>query len=193
MPVSQIYNERELLQLVANGDMPAFRQLFDAYKNRLYAAALKITRSEYAAEELVQEIFMALWEGRASLHAVDNPPAYIFTVAYNKTFRYLKKKSADSNFLRSLVQITTEEHSATEEWLDVRESAELIRQAVDQLPPQRQLIYRLSREKGLSHEEIARQLNISPLTVKKQISLALQGIRSQLGKSVPLLALFFLQ
>lgn len=181
-----------LLRQVADGDVSAFRVLFDTYRKRLYGAALKITKSDYAAEEIVQEIFAALWESRANLRDIENPPAYIFTVAYNKTFRYLKKVAADAQLLRFLTGRAKEGHQETEEWLDAKESAELIDQAVLELPSQRQLIYKLSREKGLSHEEIARELGISALTVKKQISLALGNLRDNLAKTAPLLALFFL-
>jgi RNA polymerase sigma-70 factor (family 1) len=185
------YNERDLFLQVAGGDVTAFRTIFDAYRLRLYGAAFKLTKSDYAAEEIVQEIFTALWESRANLANVENPPAYIFTIAYNKTFRYLKKASNDQAFLQSLTR-KGEGHSETEEYLDVRESEALINDAVKDLPPQRKLIYKMSREKGMSHAEIAEELNISPLTVKRQIQLALHSIRETLAKTAPLLALFFL-
>jgi RNA polymerase sigma-70 factor (family 1) len=187
-----IHEEKALLIKVSQGEVGAFRTLFDAYRVGLYAAALKITKSDYAAEEIVQETFASLWESRSSLLDVENPPAYIFTIAYNKTFRHLKKVSTDSELLRSLMARMREGHEETREWLDARESGELINQAVAELPAQRKLIYQLSREQGLSHEAIAGQLNISPFTVKKQISLALRNIRDNLAKTAPLLALFFL-
>lgn len=176
---------------MAGGDTAAFRTIFDAYRLRLYGAAFKLTKSDYAAEEIVQEIFTALWESRANLADVENPPAYIFTIAYNKTFRYLKKASNDQAFLATLAR-KGEGHSETEEYLDVRESEAMINDAVKILPPQRKLIYKMSREQGMSHAEIAEELNISPLTVKKQVQLALQSIRETLAKTAPLLALFFL-
>jgi len=185
------YNERDLFRQVAGGDTAAFRTIFDAYRLRLYGAAFKLTKSDYAAEEIVQEIFTALWESRANLADVENPPAYIFTIAYNKTFRYLKKASNDQAFLATLAR-KGEGHSETEEYLDVRESEAMINDAVKILPPQRKLIYKMSREQGMSHAEIAEELNISPLTVKKQVQLALQSIRETLAKTAPLLALFFL-
>ncbi len=185
------YNEKDLFLQVSEGDVTAFRTVFDAYRLRLYGAAFKLTKSEYASEEIVQEIFTALWESRANLANVENPPAYIFTIAYNKTFRYLKKVSNDQAFLQSLAR-KGEGHSDTEEYLDVKESEGLINDAVKDLPPQRKLIYKMSREQGLSHQQIAEELHISPLTVKKQVSLALQAIRENLAKTAPLLALFFL-
>lgn len=183
-------DQRSLLRRIAEGDIAAFRMLFDAYNARLYGSALKITKSPYAAEEIVQEIFACIWEHRSHLGEVDNPPAYIFTVAYNQSFRHLKKVAADSKLYQSLLSRAMPGHNETEEWLDLKETEKLINHAVEELPRQRKLIYKLSREKGLTHQQIAQRLNISPLTVKKQIVLALRNIRNGLADVAPMLAFF---
>ncbi|GAA4305233.1 RNA polymerase sigma-70 factor [Compostibacter hankyongensis] len=183
------YNPKALLRDVAAGNVSAFRTLFDMYRARLYAAALKITKSPYAAEEIVQEIFASLWERRACLADVDDASAYIFTVAYHQSFRYLKKVAADARLFQSLMIRLQEARNETEEQVEVNETRQLIDHAVRELPPQRQRIYKLSRENGLTHQQIASELRISPLTVKKQLVLALRNIRAVLLKVTPLLAL----
>jgi len=185
-----IQEQKILLVRVSDGDVIAFRALFDAYNKRLYAAALKITKSSYGAEEIVQEVFAGLWEHRTRLQEVENPSAYIFTVAYNRTFRYLKKVSKSKDLKEALRHRLKEARNDTEESMDMKETNRLINETIGQLPPRRQLIFKLSREEGLSHKEIAEQLNISPLTVKKQVVIALRNIRSSLGTVAPLLALF---
>ncbi|NML21344.1 RNA polymerase sigma-70 factor [Pseudoflavitalea sp. G-6-1-2] len=190
MSTLSIYEQQELFKKIAAGDIAAFRQLFDLYRLRLFAAALKITKSGYAAEEIVQEIFTALWESRSNLENVENPPAYIFTVAYNKTFRFLKKTAGDNARLQALMKRAEDRDNHTEEWIDVRESQQILEFAIRQLPTKRQLIYRLSREEGLSYEQIAERLHLSKLTVKKQMALALQNLRSIVSKHSPLIALF---
>ncbi len=172
--------QKILLERVSHGDVKSFRLIFDAYNKRLYAAALKITKSAYAAEEIVQEVFAGLWKGRSKLTDVRNPQAYILTIAYNRTFRYLKKTAANKSMLQSLRHRICEARNPTEEWMDLKETGELLDKAVEELPPRRQLIFKLSRENGLSHKEIAVQLKISPLTVKKQIVMALKSIRASL-------------
>jgi len=191
MQNGSLYDQKSWLRLVSEGNVAAFRRLFDAYNKRLYAVALKMTKSAYAAEEITQEIFTSLWENRANLASVDNPTAYIFTVAYNKTFRYLKAIAADTRLLTSLESRLSNAHNDTQEWLDVNETRSLIDAVVKTLSPQRQQIFKLSREEGLSHKEIADQLHISPLTVKKQMVIALRNIRSGLARIAPLLAIFF--
>ncbi len=185
-----IGEQKILLKQMADGDIAAFRQIFNAYKNRLYAAAFKLTKSTYAAEEIVQEIFLTLWEKRSNLATVENPPAYIFTTAYNKTYRYLKKVAADGRLYQSLQRRIKKRNCNTQEELDVKETQRLIDRLIDELPSQRRLIFRLSREDGLTHQQIAEQLAISPLTVKKQIVLALRHIRSSLAYLSPVLASF---
>lgn len=186
-----LYDQKRLFQDISKGDTAAFRVVFDAYRVRLYAAILKITKSVYAAEEIVQEIFTSLWEGRSNLANVDNPPAYIFTVAYNRSFRYLKKVAADAQLHKTFISHVKTTQNDTEEQLGVKETRELIDHIINELPPQRKLIYKLSRESGLTHQQIASQLHISPLTVKKHIVLALRTIRDNLAKVAPVLALLF--
>ena len=190
MSTLSTYEQQQLFNAIAAGDITAFRQVFDLYRQRLFAAALKITKSGYAAEEIVQEIFASLWESRSQLEKVENPPAYIFTIAYNKTWRYLKKTSGDNARLQALLKRADDRDNHTEEWIDVRESHQILETAIRQLPKQRQLIYRMSREEGLSYEQIAERLKISKLTVKKQMALALQNLRNIVSKRSPLIALF---
>jgi len=180
-----------LFELVSRGDTVAFKKLFETYRGRLHAAAYKVAKSADAAEDIVQEIFTRIWENHLHLAAIDNPSAYIFTIAYHESFRYLKKVSADQKLYESLKSRIKIMDNKTEEWMEIKETQQAIDQAVEALPPQRQLIYRLSRENGLSYKEIAVRLHISSLTVKKQLQLALRNIRTGLAKSRPLLVLLF--
>ncbi|MGH2644864.1 MAG: RNA polymerase sigma-70 factor [Chitinophagaceae bacterium] len=185
-----LYELQELFRKIAGGDTTAFKELFDAYKQKLYAAACKVAKSTDAAEDIVQEIFARIWENRSILKEVENPSAYIFTVAYHESFRYLKKVSSDQKLyeaLRKRIKILEE---GPEKKLELKETQQQIAHAIDELPPQRQLIYKLSREEGLSYKEIADKLHISPLTVKKQLQLALRNIRTVLSKMTFLLLLF---
>ena len=187
-----IPEQKSLLDRMSDGDIKAFRAIFDAYNTPLYTITLKITKSSYSAEEIVQETFAILWESRLKLKDIENPRAYLFTVAYNKAFSYLKKIAKNQDLKEMLRNQIHEARNDIEEWMDIKETRELIDQAVEKMPPRRQLIFKLSREESLSHKEIAEKLHISPLTVKKQMVIALKNIRSMLHSLTPLLALAIL-
>jgi len=175
----------------------SFKRLFDSYKNRLYGYVLSITHSPYTAEEITQEIFIKLWLCRDILHQVDNLDGYIFTIARNKTLNYLRKAAYDERLLRELQSFALPENNNVEERALASEYDRLISDALTLLSPQRRLVYQLSRDKGLNHEEIAHHLHLSRNTVKNHMVEALRFIRHYLGQhgsSLVLIALlkFFL-
>jgi RNA polymerase sigma-70 factor (family 1) len=182
------YTDRELLQLVANGDKLAFKQLFDQYKLKLFSFALQMTHSRVDTEEIVQDVFAKLWECRANLASVDYPAKYIYTIARNKTLNHLTRLARDRRLLHQLWVNVSQHESATEELLQAQECRQLINKAVSQLSPQRQTIFELSREQGLSHEEIASRLGLSKSRVKNIIVEILKHLRDYLAHYSPLIS-----
>jgi RNA polymerase sigma-70 factor (ECF subfamily) len=181
-PDDPLYNGVSLFREMAAGGEEAFRLLFDRYKTRLLYLAVKMLKTPAVAEEAVQDVFMRVWINREKFHTIDDPEAYLFTMAYNSIYSQLKKIARESRLRSELVQLVQDIQYTTDEQVLAHESETLINQAVAELPPQRQAIFKLSRQQGLSHEEIARQLNISRHTVKNQLVEALRFIRRQLGK-----------
>lgn len=174
-------------------DDDSFKRLFDGYKNRLYGYVLAVAHSPYIAEEITQEIFIKLWLCRDILHQVDNLDGYIFTIARNKTLNHLRKAAYDEKLLRELQQLAMPENNNVEERALVNEYDQLLRDALTLLSPQRRLVYQLSRDKGLNHEEIADHLHLSRHTVKNHMVEALRHIRHYLGQhgSILVLVVFF--
>ena len=157
----------------------SFKCLFDNYKNRLYGYVLAITRSHYTAEEITQEIFIKLWLCREMLHEVENLDGYIFTIARNKTLNHLRKAAYDVRLLKELQEraLSTEGGNNVEERTLVNEYDRLLQDALAHLSPQRRLVYVMSRQRGLNHEEIALQLQLSRHTVKNHLVEALRFLR----------------
>jgi len=173
-------NEKELFALVAGGDEAAFTAIFHHYNKRLYPFVLKITKNESAAEEIVQDVVTTLWVKKERLAEVDNYASYIFRIATNKTFNYLKKVAMEDKMLKEVLQNMEMFRNLTDEIIDSKEKEAIINSAINELPTQRKLIYKLSRQEGLSHQQIAEQLNISQNTVKNQLVKALRFIREKL-------------
>jgi RNA polymerase sigma-70 factor (family 1) len=183
------YTDHALFARIARGEEPAFRELYDRYRSRLYGLALRMTRSPQESEEILQETFLNLWAYRDKLPAVQDPPAYIFTIAYNKIYASLRHIAGDARRLSELIARVELSDNQTIEHLDFRESEGLVRQAVDQLPPQRKLVYQLSRQEGLDYDQIAARLGISRNTVRNHLVEALKDIRAWLQRSASLLLL----
>jgi RNA polymerase sigma-70 factor (family 1) len=181
--LDNLNNDRILLQHVASGDKTAFRQLFDLYKLRLFSFVLQMTHSKVDAEEIVQDVFAKLWEIRTDLVQVDHPGKYIYTIARNKTLNHLAKLARDRQLLQQVWLNVSQADNSTEAKLQAQESQRLVGEAINRLSLQRQTIFRLSREQGLTHEEIAAHLGLSKSRVKNILVEILKHIKDYLTLS----------
>jgi len=191
VPLDNTYTDRELLQQVANGDISAFRQLFDGYKLRLFAFVLHMTHSRVDAEEIVQDVFAKLWESRLQLTAVEYPGKYIYTIARNKTLNHLTRLARDRRLLQQVWANVSQSDNPTEDILQAQESQRLINEAISRLSLQQQRIFQLSRDQGLTHDEIASRLGLSKSRVKNVLVEALKQIREHLERNSALIAALF--
>ena len=183
------YNEKELLARVAEGDEHAFRMLYDMHRKKIYALGLFLTKSETSSQELVQDVFMKIWEKRDQLREIDYFNAWLRTVARNTAVNYLRARAMEKLGLARMSTLPEEDRRFTENEAADREYAQLLRAAIDRLPTQQQKVYILHRQQGLPHEKIAEQLDISVFTSKKYMKLALRSIRKFLGNSIDTLVL----
>lgn len=160
-----------------------FNQMFDTYKGRIYAYTLAISKSEYAAEEITQEIFIKLWLARETLEEIKNIDGYIFKIAKNLSLNYLRKVAYSEKMSSELIRIGAKDSNGTDTRLNLYVYNKLINEAVNSLSPQRRLVYKLSREQELSYDEIALQLNLSKNTVKNHHLTAIGIVRTFLIKN----------
>jgi RNA polymerase sigma-70 factor (ECF subfamily) len=181
MQQPETYEERQILQLLASGDELAFNRLFDHYRAKIYSVAMHFLKSPVLAEEIIQDVFLKIWLKRAELPGIQRFDAYLFITARNIIFDRLKKQAYETATLGHLtgrdMYTADTDHSIRQHQFEA-----LLDEAVSHLPPQQKHIFRLAKTEGLSHELIARRLNISRLTVKKQMSRALRYLRQYLNK-----------
>lgn len=178
-----LQEEANLFYRLSQNDREAFTAIFDHYEPRIYPFLLRITKSETAAEEIVQELFIKLWTVRAEAGKIENPRAYIFRMATNRALSYMKSVDRSNRLMQRAARNTTTALNVTEEIIDYRQTEEIINKLVDQLPAQQKKIYKLSRQQGMSNDEIAAELKISPSTVKNHLTGALRFIREKLQQS----------
>ncbi|MDP3915192.1 MAG: RNA polymerase sigma-70 factor [Bacteroidota bacterium] len=178
--MTEKHDDHTLVQLLQKGNVAAFDSLFEGYSQKLFGFALKYFKNESDAEELVQEVFVKVWENRQTLKSELSFKSYLFTIALNQIRKHFNKKATSLRYLESL-QNEPEfiDYQAVND--DNYESAlQQINLIIEQMPPRRREIFTKSKLEGKSSKEIAAELNISAGTVDNQVSEALRFIRSQL-------------
>lgn len=178
------YSDYELMKRLQKGDQIAFKQLFNRYREKLLFYTITIVKSEGAAKDIVQETFIKLWTTRHKLDPDQSLSGFLHTIARNMSLNHLKRAGYDQKLKERIWERIQEvqQRIEIEEVLFGRESSKLVQEAICQLPPRRKQIFTLSRDQGLTHLDIARQLDISPNTVKNQIVSALKEIRAYLQR-----------
>jgi RNA polymerase sigma-70 factor (family 1) len=185
------YREKILLQQIAEGNALAFKEFFELYRNRIFVFVYQLIHSRADAEEIVQDTFMKVWQTAPRLAEIDNPGQYIYTIARNKTLNYIRKIASDQRLIDQVWANQAELDNTLEEKLRSREVKEIIEKAVSQLSEQKQNIFRLSREQGLTHAEIAAMLGLSQSRVKNILVEALKQIKNNLHPYSDLIAILF--
>lgn len=168
-----------ILQLQQD-DKYAFKQLYEQYYSRVVAFIVGMIKKEDIANDLAQDVFVNLWLGRKRLDISQNLQNYIFVASRNAAINYLRKELAHVHEQIETVQEKIYAESNIEDSIFAREINLLIEMVVSEMPKQRQLIYRMSREEGLSNNEIANKLEISKRSVENQLSIALKEIRQSI-------------
>ncbi|MGB3589605.1 MAG: RNA polymerase sigma-70 factor [Tunicatimonas sp.] len=173
-------NESATVKRVSEGDHLAFKQIFDQYKDAIFGYSYKLTKSSTLAEETVQEVFLKIWQNRTKLDFTRPIKPYIYKIAQNHVYNTLRNAAYSDKLKEEIFYSHAIGHTTTEDQVVYRDLEAFQEKTIQTLPTRRQLIFRMSRTEGLSHEEIAQRLEISPNTVKDQIVKALKTIKEQL-------------
>jgi RNA polymerase sigma-70 factor (family 1) len=171
----------EIQQRIAlNEDIKAYNQLYDLLSGGLFRFSRSMVKSNEIAEEIVSDVFVKLWQIRTRLMDIENLKVYLYTIAKNFSLNYLKKKY--KGIVVNLDSIDVEAAiSGPEEMCISADLVNQIRQVIQGLPPQCKLIFQLVKEEGLKYKEVADILDISPLTVRNQLAIAIRKI----GEALP--------
>lgn len=161
-----------------------FNELFREHEHKLHAFALKVLRSDAQAKDIVQDVFLKLWTIREQLHEIENMDAFLYRLTENKVYDYLRAAATRERTRQELWLRIRQVGNNTPDLLETKEYHALIHQAIHQLPPQRKTIYLLSKQEGLKQQQIARELQISPHTVRNQLAEAFKSIRNYVRRNL---------
>lgn len=181
-----------LLIDLKNGDEKAFETLFWKYNEHVYHFIYSLLYDKSMAEDLTQNVFLKIWEKHEMIDAEQNFDAYLFTIARNLVYKETENRLLSEKLTESLQRQLSDVDSLMEEQIDAESLREYINSLIEELPPSRREIFRLSRHEHLSYKEIAERLSISEKTVDTQINRALHFLRNRLSSSDLLAILFFL-
>lgn len=180
MEVKRIYENDHLVSRLKEGDKDAFDKLFAIFGKKLYYFSLKYVNVKEEAEEIVQEVFLKIWEHRDRLDEHLSFNAYVIKIAKNLIFNKAQKKVNEHAYLEYYTAHTTNINTDTESHIIYADLEAHANQEIERLPPKRKQIFLLSRKIGLSNQEISKQLNISKSTVENQINKALKSLKEYL-------------
>jgi RNA polymerase sigma-70 factor (ECF subfamily) len=181
----------ELILLIQKDDRVAFYHIYERYSKRLFGFVLRYIKQKEDAEEIVQEVFVKIWESRNKIDAYSSFESFLFTIAYNTTISLLRKRSSEKiylEYLKSLQQCANSPDLIDE--IQYNELNNRVQTLLNELTPRQKEIFQLSREDGLSHDEIAKKLDISVNTVKKHMGNTLAFLKSQIDSSLTINLLF---
>jgi RNA polymerase sigma-70 factor (family 1) len=190
MPDYSTYSDEQLLAFVKKHDVAAFTEIYNRFRGLLYIYARKITNDGVNAEDIVQDIFIKLWDNRASLVLKSSLSSYLYTAVRYKFFDLVAHQKVRSDYAALFQRYLDVSENPVEEYINEKELTLLIEREVANLPDKMRQIFELSRNNGLSHKEIALQLGIAEKTVKNQVNNALKTLRTKLGAAA-FLMLFF--
>lgn len=183
-----------LVAQLRNGNRDAFKMLFEKYGTRLYQFSLKYLRDKEDAEDLLNEVFLKIWENRRSLKTDTSFQSYLFTIAYNNIRQRFLKKSREEKYIQIFAEENLVDCSRGEDQVDYIQIIQKINKVIDLLPARRKEIFNLSYKEESKNHEIANKLGLSEQFVKNQLSVARKYIISKIKEdnNIGSLLLFYL-
>ncbi|WP_316792005.1 RNA polymerase sigma-70 factor [Pedobacter frigoris] len=174
------YTDSELSNLLKEGNDVAFAEVYDRFFNALYLHALNRLKDKDEAKDIVQELFISLWNKRETAD-LTNLSNYLYTAVRNRVINVVSHKSVETRYLMGLPRNIIVEDCITDHRLRERQLANIIAGEIAQLPKKMREVFEMSRLQNLSHKEIAEQLGITEQSVRSHVKNALKVLRSRLG------------
>lgn len=172
-----LHNEKLILQRLIRGEESAFRQVYDYYAERIYSVALLHLKQVELAEDVVQSVFLKLWESRDQLRKVEAFTGWLYVLTRNTIISILRRQGTQASYLDFLKQRTDLFKTSFEQELSRKEQVMLVRKGIERLSFQQRTALRLQQDEGLTYQGIAERMGISPNTVRVHLFKAMESLR----------------
>jgi len=183
--MNEASSERDLVLALQRGDEEAFETIYGLYSQRLFGRLLKLVKIEAQAQEILQDVFIKLWQYRHSLDPEKSFRSFLFKIAENKVYDFFRKAARDKVMEANLISLSTTNYINIEEYTRAEENLRLLYKAIESLPPQRQQVFRLCKLEGRSYKEVSELLSISLSTISDHIVKATKAIKEYFYKQPP--------
>ena len=171
--------------------MAAIDAIYNSYSKKLYSFTFSLLKDHGQSEDLVQDVFVTLWEKRDQINPDLNFENYLFTICYNSVRKFFRRKNIEHKVKDYLLKNSPESIPETANTVIYNDLMDVVESAVEKLPPRRKLVYKLSRQEYMQIREIAESLSISSRTAECHLYKALSFIKQELDKASLLSLLFF--
>ncbi len=176
---TKLNTDQQLWSKIIEDDEKAFRDLFDRYYHYALVTVVNVTGNQTIAKDAAQEVFFELWKKRKQLKIQSEFKSYIRRAVLNRAFNTIKSQSrfAEEEAIPDRINPT----SSAQQILEGNDLQQLINRTIDALPDRCRMVFTLCRLEGMSHKEIATQMDISPKTVEHQMTKALKILKEAVG------------
>ena len=182
MKERSLHSEHELIVKLRKGDPFAFEAIFERYSNKLYQFSLSYLKSEADAEEILQEVFLKIWERRKEIKTETSFQSYLFTITLNFIKRHFNQKARSDKYKHDLLARYPEISNQTENSITYQDLLNRLEKLIDELPEKRRQIFIERRQNEKPVKQIAEEMGITPKTVENQLTRALAFLKKELQK-----------
>lgn len=188
---SEGWNEQDILLRLQVGEESAFEKVYAQYSEMIYGRLLRLLKDVDIADEIIQELFIKVWEKRQQINPSQSFKSYLYAIAENLVYDHFRKVARDRKLQERFRLTVTELYTHTEEDLLSKENKEIIDKAIATLPQQRKTAFILCKIEGRSYEEAAEIMGVSASTISNHLVKANIAIRAYLSKPENLLSVSF--
>jgi len=160
-----------------DGDEKAFDYFYNIYSLPIYRKLLKMTKVEFVAEEILQTVFIKVWDKRGLIDPEKGLKAYLYQIAQNLVYDFYRNMAREEKLQAEVKYITSELAAGAEETILFKETSELLELAIEQLPEQQKMVFRLCKQEGKSYGEVSELLGISTSTINGHIVKATKNVK----------------